>query len=81
MEVRAYIGDEPAGTAGYTDEYGFYTITGLATGTYRVHFFGDSTHLPADNTGVAVAIPGNTTSNAVLTQAFGAIEGTVTGTP
>ena len=80
IEVAVYDGsDVQVGSTDTTDEYGFYYITGIPTGTYRVHFEGDGSHLSANNTGVAVTIPGNTVSNIVLDQAFGGISGKVTG--
>ncbi len=80
VEVKVYNGsDVQVGSTATTDSGGLYSIGTIPSGTYRVHFGGDSTHPAADNTGVNVINRSTTTSNKTLTQAYGAISGTVTG--
>ncbi len=81
VEVKVYNGsDVQVGSTATTDcrRLLLRRLT-MPSGTYRVHFGGDSTHLAGDNTGVVVTIPATTTSNSTLTQAFGTISGMVTG--
>ena len=53
----------------------------LPTGEYKVSFGGNANHLAGGTvTGVAVTIPDATDCNVILTEAYGAVSGTVTGT-
>ena len=79
IDVNVYDQQDELVGSDTTDGNGFYEVADLVSGTYRVTFSGDSTHLPAETTGVVVTIPNATDCDKTLTQAFGSISGTVTG--
>ena len=87
INVTVYDGTTPMGSA-TTASGGTYSIGNLPSGTYKVSFGGNANHLGEWNLDkssqetadlVSVTIPLATDVDASLTEAYGAISGTVTG--
>lgn len=79
ITVSLYESRDQLAGSDVTDNDGYYSITEVVPGTYRAHFSGDSRHQEADTWGIKINSLQTTTSEKVLTQAFGSISGTVTG--